>query len=142
MDSVARIPCSDVPVRANILQYRIHSITGAFTYVVKRTFSENWCISCSFLSTVGNLAIVVYSPGRIEALPITAPTTSQARLMVTRNADCAPNAGGGEPEQGWVDIGSGDGVLGVRHASVTTGVQLANVGGSTGLWLSGSEVFE
>ena len=51
--------------------------------------------------------------------------------MVTRNADCAPNAGGGEAEQGWVDIDLGDEVFGVRHAPVTTGVQLANVGGST-----------
>ena len=51
--------------------------------------------------------------------------------MVTRNADCAPNAGGGEAEQGWVDIDLGDEVLDVRHAPVTTGVQLANVGDST-----------
>ena len=36
-----------------------------------------------------------------------------------------------EAEQGWVDIGPEDGVLGVRHAPVTTGVELANVGGST-----------
>ena len=58
-------------------------------------------------------------------------STSHGRWNTTRNADCAPNTGGGEAEQGWVDIDLGDEVLGVRHAPVTTGVQLANVGGST-----------
>ena len=58
-------------------------------------------------------------------------STSHGRWNTTRNADCAPNTGGGEAEQGWVDIDLGDEVLGVLHAPVTTGVQLANVGGST-----------
>ena len=58
-------------------------------------------------------------------------STSHGRWNTTRNADCAPNTGGNEAEQGWVDIDLGDEVLGVRHAPVTTRIQLANVGGST-----------